>query len=119
VISTTLFSTQGLGVSIMRIRLEIWLRLGKDLGKDFQRLSDTCYVLEEETGDGVTVRNFFGCLADKEQLIQEKIFKSGEDIFYPEVVVTLNDLIISPEELYERILKDGDKITVLPMFAGG
>jgi len=118
-IGVNLFSTQGSGVSMIRIRLELWLRMGKDLGKDFQRLSDTCYVLEEEIGDGVTVRNFFNHLAEKDQPIREKIFESGKNIFYPDVVVTLNDRIIDPDELYERILKDGDKITVLPIFMGG
>lgn len=104
---------------MIRVKLEIWLRLGKELGKDSHKLSDMRSVLEKEIGDGITIRNFLNQLAENYQPIREKIFERGKSSFYPDVVVTLNDRVISPCELYDRILEDGDKITVLPMFAGG
>ena len=78
-----------------------------------------CSFREEEIEDGITIRNFFDSLAKSYQPIREKIFERGKNSFYPEVIVTLNDRIISPHEVYDRVLKDGDKIAVLPMFMGG
>jgi molybdopterin converting factor small subunit len=102
-----------------RVKLEIWMRLGKELGKDFDALSEMCSIREEEVKDGITVRDFFNDLANRYEPVRKKILGRGRSSFYPDVVVTLNDRVISPSELFNRVLKDGDKITVLPMFAGG
>jgi molybdopterin converting factor small subunit len=104
---------------MIRVRLELWLRLGKDLGKDFQRISDTHSILEEEIEEGMTGRIFFNHLCENYQPIREKIFERKKGTLSPEVVVSLNDKVIDPSELYDRVLEDGDKITLLPMFAGG
>jgi molybdopterin converting factor small subunit len=102
-----------------RVKLEIWMRLGKELGKDFDALSEMRSIWEEEVKDGITVRDFFDDLANRYKPIREKIIGRGRSSFYPDVVATLNDRVITPSELFDRVLKDGDKITVLPMFAGG
>jgi molybdopterin converting factor small subunit len=102
-----------------RVKLEIWMRLGKELGKDFDVLSEMRFIREEEVKNGITVRDFFEDLADRYKPIREKISRKGRSSFYPDVVATLNDRVITPSELFDRVLKDGDKITVLPMFAGG
>ena len=39
--------------------------------------------------------------------------------FYPSVVVTFNDRVTGLKELHEKILKDGDKVKVVPMYVGG
>jgi len=51
--------------------------------------------------------------------IGQKIFSRETDQFYPNVVVTVNDRVIGLNELYERILLEGDKIKVVPMYVGG
>lgn len=104
---------------MIRVKLEIWIQLGEDLGKDFQTLSDTSSILEKEIETGITVRNFFSQLAERYQAIREKIFERGGNSFYPGVVASLNDRIIPPHELYDSVLKEGDKITILPLFMGG
>jgi molybdopterin converting factor small subunit len=104
---------------MIRVKLEMWMPLGKELGKGFQGSSERCSIREEEVKDGTTVRNYFDALAKSYPPIREKIFERGRGSFYSDVVVTLNDRVISPHELYDRALKDGDKITVLPVFAGG
>lgn len=104
---------------MVKIRLELWLRLGKELGEEFHWISDSCALLEKEIEEGTTVRNFFEELSEKYSIFQERIFEREKGRISPEVVVTLNDRIIDPSELYDRILGDGDKITLLPMFSGG
>jgi sulfur carrier protein ThiS len=39
--------------------------------------------------------------------------------FHSTVVVTLNDRVISFAQLYDRELRDGDKLLALPVYSGG
>lgn len=102
-----------------RVKLEIWMRLGKELEKDFDALSEMHFVREEEVKDGITVRDFFDDLGNRYKSIREKIIGPGRSSFYSDVVATLNDRVITPSELFDRVLTDGDKIAVFPMFVGG
>src|SRR4030042_4238688 len=102
---------------MIRVRLEIWVQL-ENLGADFHS-TGVCATREEEVEDGITVRDLFDRLAEKYQPFRENIFQRGKGIFNPDIVVTLNDRVISPDEIYPKVLRDGDKITVLPMFGGG
>jgi molybdopterin converting factor small subunit len=95
------------------------MRLGKELGKDFDALSGMGFIREEEVKDGITARDFFNDLANRYEPIRKKILEMGGNSFYPGVVATLNDRVISASTLFDRVLEDGDKITVLPMFAEG
>lgn len=104
---------------MIKVKFEIWMWLGKELGKDFKSLSEMRSIREEEVEDGITVRDFIDRLAGRYPPIREKIFDQGRRSFYPHVVATLNERVISPYEVYDRALKDGDKITVLPMYVGG
>lgn len=104
---------------MIRVKLEIWMWLGKELGKDFQSLSEMRSIREEEVKEGITIRDFIDRLAQRYQPIREKVFDRGRKSFYPHIVATLNERVISPYEVYDRVLKDGDKITVLPMYVGG
>jgi sulfur carrier protein ThiS len=81
--------------------------------------SDTYSIWEHEIDDGVTVGKLFDQLAEKYQPIREKIFEMARNRFYPDVVVTLNNQMIYAHELYGRVLKEGDKLTVLSMLPGG
>jgi molybdopterin converting factor small subunit len=109
---------QDAGLIMIRVRLEIWMQL-ENLGKDFHSTSGVCATREEQIEEGITVRDLFDRLAERYQPFREKIFQRGKGVFYPEIVVTVNDRIISPDEICPKVLEDGDKITVLPMFGGG
>ena len=106
---------------MIRIQVELWLGLGKELGGDFQSPSEMRSIIEIDVEDGMTVKKLFSHLADRYPPIGEKIFNRGNESFYPNlnVIVTFNDRVISPHNVEDRILKDGDKIMVLPLYAGG
>lgn len=104
---------------MIKVKLEIWMPLGRSLGKDFQTLSEMHSIWEREIEDGVTVGKFFNKLAENYQPIREKIFERARSRFYPDAVVTLNNQIINPHELHERVLKEGDNVTVFSILQGG
>jgi len=103
---------------MIEVRLEIWIPLG-ELEAGFCKVSETCVLRKEKHEDGTTGKEFFGRLADQYDPVRTKIFDKEKGTFYPEVVVTLNDRIISPSDLCNRILRNKDKISVLPVFSGG
>ncbi len=104
---------------MVRVRLEIWMWMGKDLGSDFQPLSEMGSVLDAGLEGGTTVRAFFRGLSGQYPPIGQKVFSRETDQFYSNVVVTLNDRVVGLNELYDRILQEGDKIKVVPMYVGG
>ena len=104
---------------MVRVRLEVWMWMGKDLGSDFQSLSEMGSVLDAGLEGGTSVRAFFRGLSSQYPPIGQKIFNRETDQFYPNVVVTLNDRVIGLNEVYDRILQEGDKIKVVPMYVGG
>ena len=51
--------------------------------------------------------------------IAQNVFEVETQMLYPDVVMNYNDRVGSPHEDYDRVLKDGDKITILPLSGGG
>jgi len=104
---------------MIKVTIELWLSMGEELGEDFRSLSHMRSVLEATVKEGTTVGKLFGQLADRYPPIGEKVFDRKTQRFCGDVVVTFNERVISPSDVYGRILQRGDKITVLPVYAGG
>lgn len=102
-----------------RVTIEIWMWLGNELKGDFESPSEMRSIKKEEVGEGTTIRQFLVHLATSYPPIAKNIFDIKTKRLSPNVVVNYNDRVISPYEVYDKILKDGDKITVLPMYVGG
>ena len=102
-----------------RVTVELWLWLGNELGGDFESPSEMRSAREEKVEDGTTVRQLLDSMAKRYPPIAQKIFSIDEKKLFPHVVITYNDAVISPHIVHDKILKDGDKITILPMYMGG
>lgn len=105
----------------MRIHVELWMWLGDQLGEDFQAPSEMRSIKEMEVEEGLTIIHLFDRLASRHPLIREKIFDRESKKFLPNlsVIVTQDGQMVSPFNIEENALKDGYKITVLPLYAGG
>ena len=105
----------------MRVRVELWLWLNKELGGDFQSPSEMRSVTEMDVEDGMTVQDLFARLADRYHVIGQKVFNRQNGKFYPNlsVILTSTDEVIRPYSGEESALKDGDRIKVLPIYVGG
>ena len=102
-----------------RVTIELWLWLGKELGSDFESLSEMRSKKEEEVEEGATIRQLLDDLARRYPSVAQKVFDLKENRLYPHVVLNFNDRVISPHIVHEQVLQDGDRITILPMYVGG
>lgn len=102
-----------------RVTVEFWMGMGKALGGEFRSPSEISSVLETEVEEGISVRTLFSKLADRYSPVREKVFDRTKNQFHPSVVVTYNERVIGLKELHEKILKDGDRLRVVPMYVGG
>jgi molybdopterin converting factor small subunit len=105
----------------MHITVELWMWLGEELGSDFQSLSPMRSAREMDVEEGVTVIQLLGRLAARYPPIREKIFDQEKKSLYPNlsVIGTRDGQVISPFHIENTILRDGDKITILPLYVGG
>lgn len=102
-----------------RVTVEIWLWLGKELGDDFASPSEMRSIREESVAEGTTVRQLLGDLAGRYPPIARSVLDTKTKRLLPNIVVNYNDRVISPHIVHDQVLKDGDKITVLPVYMGG
>ncbi len=102
-----------------RITIEIWLWLGRELGDDFESPSEMRSIREENVEEGITIGQLLDNLAGRYPPIAQCVFDTKAKRLLPHIVVNYNDRVISPHIVHDQVLKDGDKITVLPLYMGG
>ncbi len=102
---------------MVRVKVEFWIQSGsgKEWGPDFESLADRRPTLSLSLADGTTVRALFEDLA-RYPAVRRHIF--SDHAFHPDITMTLNSLVMGFDELYSWALRDGDRISVLPMYAG-
>lgn len=103
----------------MKIKVELWTYMAQELGEDFQHPSKMRSEIEMNVEKGSTVRSILSYLAERYGAFGEKIFNRENGKLHPTMVMTLNDRVVSPSKAYDQTLKDGDKITILPLHTGG
>ncbi len=102
---------------MVRVKVEFWTgsESGEEWGPDFESQADRRATLNLCVADGTTVRALFEDL-ERYPMVKDKIFCRN---FRPEINLALNARVMGHDELYDRVLTDGDKISVLPMYMGG
>ena len=109
------------GPIAMRIRVELWMWLGNDPKGGFQALSEMRSFREMDVDLGLTVIQLLGRLAVESPVIEEKVFDRKNRKLLPNlsVVVTHDGLAVSPFDAEKTPIRDGYKITILPLYVGG
>lgn len=102
-----------------RVTIELYLGFSKDLEGDFEALSEIHSIREEETEEGTTFRQLLDRLARRNSFFGGKVFDLEAESLHPYLVINYNGRVMSPYEVYDKYLEDGDKIIILPMYAGG
>jgi len=102
-----------------RVTIELWLWLGKELKGEFQTPSEMRAIKEVHVEEGTTIRDLLDNLAKHYSPIARAVFDRQEKRVYRHVVVNYNDQVTNPHNVHEKVLKDGDKITIFPIYTGG
>ena len=93
--------------------------MAQELGEDFQHPSNMRSEIEMDIEKRSTVRSLLNYLAEHYAAFGEKIFNRENGKLHATMVMTLNDRVVNYSKVYDQTLKDGDKITILPLHAGG
>ena len=101
------------------VTVELWLWLGKELKGGFESPSEMRSVRNEVVEEGTNIGQLLNNLANRYDPFGQKVFDIRGKKLHPHVVLTYNDHVISPHNLYEQVLKEGDKITIMPLYTGG
>jgi sulfur carrier protein ThiS len=101
------------------VTIELWLGLNEELRGDFESLSKIRSRKEEDVKEGTTIRQLLDYLASCNFTFAQKVFDPEAKCLHPHLIINYNDRVINPYEVYDKILENGDKITILTMYAGG
>jgi molybdopterin converting factor small subunit len=104
---------------MVKIKIELWLWLGKELNEDFKSLTDMKSELEIKLEENTTIGKLFDQLAERYRVIGERVFNGEKQMFYENIVVNVNEKVTNPHKVYDTRLKEADKITILPVYTGG
>ena len=102
---------------MVHVKVEFWTQSGsgKEWGPDFESQAGKHTFLNLCVPDGTTVRALFEDL-ERYPMVKQEVFDRD---FRPEINLALNSLVMGHDELYDRVLTDGDRITILPVYMGG
>jgi len=102
---------------MVHVKVEFWTQSGsgQEWGSDFESQAGKHATLNLCVADGTTVRALFEDLA-RYPMVKQEVFDRN---FRPEINLALNSLVMGHDELYDRVLTDGDRISVLPVYMGG
>ncbi len=102
-----------------RVTIELWLWLSDELKGDFECLSEMRSVKIDRVEDGTTIREWLSDLVRRFPPLARRVFDIETGSLNPDVVMNYNDRLVIPQQVYDTILKDGDRVTLLPLAGGG
>ena len=104
---------------MIRVKIELWLWLGSELGGDFRSPSEMRSEMVVDLHDATTVLAMFESLANNYPVFGAKVFDLEKRKCYKNLMVTHNDRVFNQDDCYDRVLKDKDRVMVMPLYAGG
>jgi MoaD family protein len=93
----------------MKISVEIAFSFKRQLAEDYRRL---------ELADGATVREALGTLGERHPAVRERVFDQAGEI-RRNINALVNGGNVQFRERFETVLRDGDRLTILPPVGGG
>ncbi len=103
----------------MRVTVELWLWLGNELKGEFESPSDMRSLRVEVVNEGTRIGDLLCAFASRYGAIGQKVFDLKEKRLHADLVMTYNDELFNPHTALEQRLKDGDKLTIFPLYSGG
>ncbi len=100
-----------------RVRVEVWAWPATPQVK-LEKLKERI-IFEEEINSGISALDLFNRMALNRIDFGEFIFDQESQRFNFHVSVIINEKIVTPSEFSKTYFKNGDKIVIVPLAAGG
>ena len=100
-----------------RVRIEIWAWPPTPEVK-LEKLKERM-IFEEEILPGIAALDLFKRMASNRKDFGESLFDKMSQRFNFHVSVIINEKIVTSSELSKTYLKNGDRIVIIPLAAGG
>jgi sulfur carrier protein ThiS len=104
---------------MIRVRVELWMDLSAELAGDFETPSAMRSFKTVDLNEGATMMDLFAPLARRHPSLAARVFDAEQGRFHPHVVVLYNERAVPRAKVEETELCHGDKVTVVPVYAGG
>ncbi|MBI2857911.1 MAG: MoaD/ThiS family protein [Chloroflexi bacterium] len=98
-----------------KVRLEIPDWMAKMLGKR----GPGSMMIEKEFAEGETIGSLLGELAQQYPNFRNAVYNPDLGEVSDQLVFVVNETLLQCQDVTAVKLKDGDRITLLPQFAGG
>jgi len=102
---------------VIRVELELWL--GEELGDDFQVVSPIRSRALVEIREGATVAQLLAALASDHPLFAKRVFDLEMGSLRSDLVLLKNERLVARSRIAGETLAQGDRIRVVPVYAGG
>jgi sulfur carrier protein ThiS len=76
-------------------------------------------ILEKEIGKGFTLGDLLNDLVTRHAYLQKVVFDQSTGAVSDQIMVILNDSLVQDRDVAKCELKEGDSVTLLPLYAGG
>lgn len=76
-------------------------------------------ILEKEIGEGATIGDLLTDLVKSHAYLQKVVFNQDTRKVSDQIMVFLNETLLQDPEVSKYGLREGDIITLLPVYAGG
>ena len=77
------------------------------------------FILEKEIGKETTIRDFLTDLAVNNSGFRDVVFNPDEGTVGDQIAIVINQKLLDVPREMETRLKNGDVVTLLPVYAGG
>lgn len=99
--------------------MKVVLELSGFLKYYFDQSDSGRVTLNEDVSQETTIRDLIRLVGDRNAKFGDLVFESDGKEITRFVVISLNGRVITTKEQLDQYLKDGDMITMHPVFAGG
>ena len=96
----------------------VQLKITPSLASMFHVSRDDWFILNQEIGEGATIGDLFTTLAASYTNFRKVVFDTDEGKASDQIMIILNDSLLQGDVMEVKI-KDGDTVTLLPVYSGG
>ncbi|MEJ5375291.1 MAG: MoaD/ThiS family protein [bacterium] len=104
---------------MIQVELELWLGSGSELGEEFQVLSPVRSRTIVEIPEGTSLWQLLRTMASRNPRLQDLLLDQENSCLRSDLVILKNNRLDSRSKLLNEVLKEGDQIRLVPIYAGG